>query len=357
MPNGLLYSVSWDTTTKTLSFTDKAGNLIYSCVVDTQPQPLVDDPTKPLYLLSKVDGSTVRLAQYNSPPDVFEVSTDGATWERATKNSDYTLDSGEGLYIRALGQRTTFYTSGSKMFRILMTGTIEAYHNVNSVLTPNFTSLTDLTTIGSSCLRGLFSRKLNDSAPDTALVKAPLLPATTLAPNCYHHMFYGCSSLAQCANVQATTLAMESCRGMYYDCVAITEAVLPPALVLASKTYANMFTGCTGLLSIHSFPFTSLDQDGVSNCGEMFRGCTSLTSAPELKPQTLVQGCYSNMFKNCYLLSSVTIAATDISAIDCLNLWLDGVAASGDFYCDSTTAFPTDSPSGIPQGWQRLPLS
>ena len=30
----------------------------------------------------------------------------------------------------------------------------------------------------------------------TSLTTAPELPATSLADNCYYHMFYGCSSLA-----------------------------------------------------------------------------------------------------------------------------------------------------------------
>lgn len=356
MPTGLFYNATFDSNTKTLGFYDKAGNLIYSCVVDiAPPAPLVDDPTKPLYLLSKANGSTVRLAQAASATDVFEVSTDGTTWETATKNSDYTLDSGQGIYVRAQSQRTSFATSGTKMFRILMTGTIEAYHNVNSVLTPNFTSLTDLTTIGAHCLRGLFSRRLNDSTTDTALTKAPLFPATTLSESCYQHCFYGCQALAQCATISAITLAYRACRAMYYECTALTEAVLPPALLLSSNAYSNMFKGCTGLTSIREFPFTSLDLTGVGHCGEMFQGCINLTSSPELKPPTLCggmssTGCYYSMFYGCRSLAEVRISATDISRGGTYQ-WLTNVAATGDFYCVGGVEYPVDSPSGIPLGW------
>ena len=214
--SGFLYTASRDTTTGEVSFYDKAGNVLCSF----SPQSgLVDDPTQPLYLLSKADGSTVRLAQQAADP--FEISTDGVTWETATKNSDYTLANGEGLYIRAQSQRTYFPTSGQKMLRILMTGTIEAWNNVNSVLSPDFENISDLSTIGAHCLRGLFSRKLNDSEYDTALVKPPLFPATTLSESCYQHCFYGCQSLTHCATVSATTLAYRACRAMYYECVAL----------------------------------------------------------------------------------------------------------------------------------------
>lgn len=361
MPNGLLYSVSWDTTTKTLSFTDKAGNTIYSCVVDISPAS-DDDPTKPLYLLSKENGSTVELRQYGSS-DAFEISTDGTTWETATKNSAYTLDTGEGLYVRAASARSSFPTvnTSAKMLRFLFTGTIEAWNNVNSVLSPDFVNVSDLTTVGTHCLRGLFSRKLNDSEYDTSLIKAPLFPSTTLSESCYQHCFYGCQALAQCANVSATTLAYRACRAMYYECIALTEAVLPPALTVSSNAYSNMFKGCTGLTSIREFPFTAVDS-GISQCGEMFSGCTGLTVAPELKPTTIIatgsdmECSYYRMFYGCSSLHEVRIRVQSPNPIS-LAGWLYDVSATGNFYCDPNTSFDVDSASGIPVGWGRLPLS
>ena len=43
---------------------------------------------------------------------------------------------------------------------------------------------------------------------------------------------------------------------------------------------------------------------------------------------------------------------TDIAATDCLQNWLNGVAATGDFYCPAELTIPTGS-SGIPSGWTR----
>jgi hypothetical protein len=83
----------------------------------------------------------------------------------------------------------------------------------------------------------------------------------------------------------------------------------------------------------------------------MFKGCTSLTTAPELPATTLAEKCYYGMFWGCTSLNSVTCLATDISASDCVYKWLDNVAASGTFI---KAAGMTDWPSGangIPSGW------
>ena len=55
----------------------------------------------------------------------------------------------------------------------------------------------------------------------------------------------------------------------------------------------------------------------------MFSGCTSLTTAPELKAMTLVQQCYDGMFDGCTNLSSVTMLATKIRDYNCLMKWLN----------------------------------
>ena len=55
----------------------------------------------------------------------------------------------------------------------------------------------------------------------------------------------------------------------------------------------------------------------------MFYGCDRLTTAPALPAETLVQGCYTNMFSNCKKLSRVTMKATNVPTdTDYLNYWL-----------------------------------
>ena len=70
---------------------------------------------------------------------------------------------------------------------------------------------------------------------------------------------------------------------------------------LAESCYRAMFRGCTGLTSGPELPATTLAE---SCYRDMFRGCTGLTSAPVLTATTLAVSCYMNMFNGCTGLTS-----------------------------------------------------
>lgn len=83
----------------------------------------------------------------------------------------------------------------------------------------------------------------------------------------------------------------------------------------------------------------------------MFSHCSSLTVAPALPATKLVENCYWGMFIGCTSLNSITMLATDISAMNCLDDWVSGVAATGTFKkAASMTSLPSGV-SGIPTGW------
>jgi hypothetical protein len=109
-----------------------------------------------------------------------------------------------------------------------------------------------------------------------------------------------------------------------------------------------MFSGCTALTAAPALPATSL----ASSCYRaMFSGCTALTSAPELPASTLVNGCYEDMFDGCTHLNYMRCLATDISADDCTNHWLFGVASAGTFVKALGMENWTTGDSGIPADW------
>lgn len=85
-------------------------------------------------------------------------------------------------------------------------------------------------------------------------------------------------------------------------------------------------------------------------CG-MFIDCTLLTAAPVLPATTLNSGCYERMFSGCESLSEITIYADDISAFNCLNDWLYGVASEGQFHNLGTAIFDGGGSSGCPINW------
>ena len=66
---------------------------------------------------------------------------------------------------------------------------------------------------------------------------------------------------------------------------------------------------------------------------QMFQSCTSLTAAPLLPAETLVDRCYYRMFDGCSQLASVTMLATKgLDADGCLWDIVRDTAESGIFY-------------------------
>ncbi len=182
----------------------------------------------------------------------------------------------------------------------------------------------------------------------TSLTTAPALPATTLATSCYLSMFEGCTNLTTAPELPATTLSDECYENMFKGCTSLVDAPELPATTLAWMCYYYMFSGCTNLVNAPELPATTVE--GYCYCN-MFYDCTSLVNAPTLPATTLVDSCYYSMFSGCTKLNYIKMLATDISASNCLNDWVNGVASSGTFvkHPDMTTLLT--GASGIPRGW------
>ena len=255
--------------------------------------PTVDDITKPLTFRATQDGSTVKLTKNGTPEgSAFQTSRDGGnTWEDYTIDTAITLNTGDEVSFRAKADHTSSQNP-SNYFYFMMSGKIEAWHNVMSMYRTN-----DFATYESVVEYG-FSRLFEGC---TSLVKAPVLPATTLAPSCYRDMFNGCTSLTKAPELPATTLTSVCYSNMFYGCTSLVNAPKLPATTLNATCYENMFYGCTSLTKAPELPATTLN----AGCYvDMFYGCTSLTKAPELPATTLSYRCYSNMFDGCTSLAN-----------------------------------------------------
>ena len=181
-----------------------------------------------------------------------------------------------------------------------------------------------------------------------SLTTAPELPATTLAYGCYNSMFMYCESLTAAPELPATTLTYGCYNGMFMYCGSLTEAPALPATTLATNCYYMMFYYCISLTTAPELPATTLAESCYDS---MFYGCTSLTSAPELPATTLADWCYYGMFNGCSELDKIAMLATDISAPNCLDRWVSGVASTGTFIKHpDMNSLPTGE-SGIPEGW------
>ena len=136
--------------------------------------------------------------------------------------------------------------------------------------------------------------------------------------------------------------------------VISAENLVLPATTLAERCYANMFYGCTSLTTAPELPAITL----ANYCYDwMFINCTSLTTAPELPATTLANYCYNWMFYGCTNLNYIKCLATDISANNCLAKWVYGVSANGTFTrANSSVNWPSGA-SGIPNGWTTVDAS
>ena len=194
------------------------------------------------------------------------------------------------------------------------------FHGTNVLPDCSNIDFTSESVVDSRGLRGLFAgTKVTDEDLYNILPVNPLtgkycLPVTTLAENCYQHMFYNCTSLVTAPELLATTLASYCYVYMFSKCTSLVTAPELPATTLVQYCYRYMFENCTSLVNAPELPATTL----AKNCYEyMFSGCTSLVNAPELPATTLVQYCYSNMFYGCTsLVTAPELLATTL-AITC----------------------------------------
>ena len=137
---------------------------------------------------------------------------------------------------------------------------------------------------------------------------------------------------------------------LFGDCTKLISAenLILPATTLASNCYNSMFYNCASLTTAPKLPANTLKSGCYSY---MFYKCASLTTAPELPVTILVDSCYMGMFGGCTSLNYIKCLATDISTSNCTNYWVSGVASTGTFVKNSNMTSWTEGNSGIPTGW------
>ena len=127
----------------------------------------------------------------------------------------------------------------------------------------------------------------------------------------------------------ATTLSNNCYGDMFNGCTSLTTAPALPATTLSSYCYSGMFSGCTSLTTAPALPATVLTNECYR---AMFQGCSSLTAAPELHATTLGPWCYYSMFQNCTSLTTAPELPATKFASGCYSNMFSG--------CSSLTAAP-----------------
>ena len=121
----------------------------------------------------------------NIAPHKLLKSTDGVNWTKWENPSTngISLNAGQSVYLKADEDALWRTTTGSIIYNnFYSTGKIKCDGDIRSIL--KFVVPGDYSYWVSNLFNGC-----------TSLTQAPVLPATTLAANCYYYMFDGCKSL------------------------------------------------------------------------------------------------------------------------------------------------------------------
>ena len=121
-------------------------------------------------------GSTVKINANGSAPAVnLQTSTDGGSWTPYTVGNTITLANvGDIVYFKAVGSNEKMASGISDYNNFVMTGTIAASGNVNSLLEEDEETARTMSMVADCCYANLFYQC-------SSLTQAPELPATTLA--------------------------------------------------------------------------------------------------------------------------------------------------------------------------------
>ena len=108
------------------------------------------------------------------------------------------------------------------------------------------------------------------------------------------------------------TVATGNCRfiSLFKGCSVLTSAPQLPATALKDDCYNSMFEGCTSLEQAPDLPATKLE---IRCYDSMFKGCTALKQAPDLPARDLAGFCYERMFDGCTsLVEAPALPATTL---------------------------------------------
>lgn len=120
----------------------------------------------------------------------------------------------------------------------------------------------------------------------------------------------------------------------------------------ADNVFMNFFNsgGCIDAENL-ILPATALTYQCYQG---MLAQSANLQVGPLLPVETLVGRCYAYMFYHSYQINNIRCLATNISASQCLQEWVNGAPSSGTFYKNPNMSSWGSGSSGIPSNWTVL---
>lgn len=293
MAGKLIFDVSFNSQTRVLSLSDRAGNVISSCEVPARVNP------EPLTFTAKENSSVIKLVKHGELENTYEVDT-GTGWRSYTLGLAITRNNGRTVKFRCTSHPTT--QSEDNYVQFEMSGLFEASGNVNSMLTGDFVHLKSLVGYDYAFYKLFYDCKVMTTSPE--------FPAKTLAPYCYAWALVGTDLITVAPELPATTLAPYCYYGLFWWAIGIREAPELPATTLAVGCYRSMFDNAQ-----------------------------ALERAPELPVVVLVDECYRGMFCNTLALTEARVAAS-VTASYAINDMFYGAGSNGfDLFADPNIDF------------------
>lgn len=297
-------------------------------------------------------GSDVTSSQMTS----ISYSTDGGTnWtttnvDSTTQTINVSLNTGHTLLFKGVGTKlaTNYATSGTNYITVFSsTKNYIVYGNIMSMLYgDNFSDKTSVSSNYTFC--GLFYNS-------TTLIYADnlVIPITDVAKETtFCDMFNNCTALITPPQFSPVSVGgLRACMRMFYNCTSLLSTTNFDnfTTINGNNVMYDMFHNCVSLVNA---PKILKPKSLRQYCyGNMFNGCAALTTAPILPASILANYCYQGMFRECTHLNYVACLATDISASNCTTNWLYAVAATGTFYKHPSMTSWSSGVNGIPSGW------
>lgn len=157
-----------------------------------------------------------------------------------------------------------------------------------------------------TCYRGTFVKLFYDPVSDEGLkiisAENLVIPYTRVDGSSFSGLFANCRLLAfPPKTLPATTLGVYCYKDMFAGCWSLRTAPELPATVMKEQCYSHMFADCRSLVYPPELPAETL---AFACFIGMFEGCTNLTEAPDLPVEFLAERCYDAMFAGCSGLTS-----------------------------------------------------
>ena len=258
-----------------------------------------------LTFTSQMDGTTISMRANGSAPTLdLEYTKDGLTWSDFTVGSTSVLiDEGEHASFRTKSTTDTVTSTGDADYNCFVV-------NGKATLSGSVASMVNKDHFHAKLPEGsnyALNRLFNAQHGIVGSLKNLKLPFKKLEENCYKCMFRDSGGITEAPELPATELAPECYHAMFELCTGLTTPCSKlEATDVPYRAYYHLFSQCYNLASAPAISAVDIDESGME---AMFNLCSHLSSAIDLSSVRNVENYgMKSIFNNCNVLPSVDVS-------------------------------------------------